>query len=112
MTVGINPLTVSPGAPLSLDAAGQPWESAVIALGSGLLAASSYLCVRAIRIGEAFSNEGITDDPEAMVRRVLAAYCRSLDAQSRPIDIAARIPVAGGTVTAAGCLWILLQKIF
>jgi hypothetical protein len=27
------------------------------------------------------------------------------------IDLAARLTVAGGTVTAAGCLWVLLAKI-
>lgn len=112
VTAGINPLTASPGAPLSLDAPTQPWESLVIALGIALLAVSSYLCVRAIMIGEEFSDEGIEDDPVALSQRVLAAYVRSIDAQATLIDRAARITVAGGTVTAAGCLWILLQKIF
>ena len=39
VTAGINPLTASPGAPLSLNAPTQPWEVAVITLGMGLLAA-------------------------------------------------------------------------
>jgi hypothetical protein len=55
VTAGINPLT---GAPLSLDAARQPLEALVITLGIALLAASSYLCVRAIMIGEEFSDDG------------------------------------------------------
>lgn len=112
VTAGINPLTASPGAPLSLDAPSQPWESLVIAFGIALLAASSYLCVRAIMVGEEFDDEGIEDDPTALSHRLLAAYVRSIDAQSKLIDLAARITVAGGTVTAAGCLWILLAKIF
>jgi len=111
VTAGINPLTASPGAPLSLDAPSQPGESLTIAFGIALLAVSSYLCVRAIMIGEEFSDEGLGDNPDALAQRLLAAYVRSIDAQARLIDLAARITVAGGSVTAAGCLWILLQKI-
>jgi hypothetical protein len=112
VTAGINPLTASPGAPLSLDAPTEPWQSLTIAFGIALLAASSYLCVRAIMVGEEFSDEGLGDNPDALEQRVLAAYVRSIDAQARLIGLAARITVAGGSVTAAGCVWVLLEKIF
>lgn len=112
VTAGINPLTASPGAPLSVDAPTQPWESAVIALGMAVLAASSYLCVRAIMIGEEFSPEGIEEKPDALAQRLLAAYIASIDAQTRLIGHAGRLTVAGGVITALDCLWILLDKMF
>jgi hypothetical protein len=112
VTAGINPLTASPGAPLSLDAPSQPLEAAVIALGMAVLAASSFLCVRAILIGEEFATEGIEDNPKAMAQRLLAAYITSVDAQTRLVSHAGRLTMAGGLITALGCLWILLDKIF
>lgn len=110
VTAGINPLTASPGAPLSLDAPTQPAESLVIATGMALLAAASYLCVRAITIGEEFDPEG-TRDEAVLAGRLLAAYVASIDAQARLIRLASRLTIAGGLVTAAGCLWILFDKI-
>ena len=112
VTAGINPLTASPGAPLSLDAANQPFEVAVIALGMAVLAASSYLCVRAILIGEEFSPEGLEDRPDALAQRLLAAYIASVDAQTRLVALAGRLTMSGGLITALGCLWILFHKVF
>ncbi len=111
VTAGINPLTASPGA-LSLDAPSQPIQVAVIALGMAVLAASSYLCVRAILIGEEFSPEGIEDNPQALAQRLIAAYVASIDAQTRLVALAGRLTVTGGLITFLGCLWILLDKIF
>ena len=112
VTAGINPLTASPGAPLSLDAMNQPWEAGVIAAGMAVLAASSWLCVRAILIGEEFSTEGIEENPTALAQRLLAAYVASVDAQTRLVSQAGRLTIAGGLITALGCLWILAEKIF
>ncbi len=111
ITAGINPLTASPGAPLSLDAATQPWEAAVIALGMAVLAISSWLCVRAILIGEDFSTEGIEDNATALAQRLLAAYVASVDAQTHLVSHAGRLTVVGGSITGLGCVWILLAKI-
>lgn len=111
IAAGINPLTASPGAPLSLDAAAHPWEVAAVGLGMVLLAASSLLCVRAIMIGEEFSPEGIEDNPEAIAQRLLAAYVASVDAQTRLITLAARLTIAGGSVTILACIWVLLLKL-
>ncbi len=111
ITAGINPLTASPGAPLSLDAATQPWEAAVIALGMAVLAISSWLCVRAILIGEDFSTEGIEENATALAQRLLAAYIGSVDAQTRLVSHAGRLTVVGGSITGLGCVWILLAKI-
>lgn len=112
ISTGINPLTASPGAPVSLDAARQPWEVAAIALGVVLLSASALLCVRAIMLGEEFSPEGLEENSEALAQRLLAAYVTSIDAESRLAAIAARLTIAGGAVTLLGCGWILLAKIF
>ncbi len=112
ITAGINPLTASPGAPLSLDAPTQPWEAAVIALGMAVLAVSSWLCVRAILIGEDFSTEGIEDNATALAQRLLAAYVTSIDAQTRLVSHAGRLTVVGGSITGLGCVWILLAKIW
>lgn len=112
ITAGINPLTASPGAPLSLDAPTQPWEAAVIALGMAVLAVSSWLCVRAILIGEEFSTKGIEDNATALAQRLLAAYVTSIDAQTRLVSHAGRLTVVGGSITGLGCFWILLAKIW
>lgn len=111
VTAAINPVAASPGAPLSLDAAAQPWEVAAISLGILLLAASALTCVRAMMIGEEFSDEGIEDDPRAIVQRMFAAYCVSIDAQTRLIRTASRLAVAGGLVSVLACAWIMLAKI-
>jgi hypothetical protein len=110
VTAGINPLTASPGAPLSLDAATQPFEVLVIALGMAVLAASSYLCVRAILIGEEFDPGDL--EGEALAQRLLAAYISSVDAQASLVGRAGQLTVAGGLITAIGCVWVLLAKIF
>lgn len=112
VTAGINPLTASPGALLSLDAVQQPWEAGVIAAGMAILAASSWLCVRAILIGEEFSSEGVADKPTLLAQRLLAAYVASVDAQTRLVSRAGQLTIAGGLVTGLGCIWILLDKIF
>ena len=77
-----------------------------------VLAASSWLCVRAILIGEEFSTDGIEDNPTALSQLLLAAYVASVDAQTRLVSRAGRLTIAGGLITALGCLWILISKIF
>ena len=110
VTAAINPLAASPGAPLSLDAATQPWEVVAVGIGIVLLAASSYLCVRSILIGEEFSSEGLEGDPIGLGQRLLAAYIASVDAQTRLIGRAVQLTIAGGLVSAAACIWILADK--
>ena len=84
----------------------------MIATGMAVLAASSWLCVRAILIGEEFSAEGVSDNPSLLSQRLLAAYVASVDAQTRLVTRAGQLTIAGGFVTGLGCLWILLDKIF
>lgn len=110
LTAAINPVAASPGSPLSLDAATQPLEVWAIFAGCLLLAVSAYLCVRAILIGEEFSADGIEDEPAAIVQRMFAAYCASVDAQTRLLRLASRYTIGGGAVTALACLWIVAEK--
>jgi len=92
ITTGVNPIAASPGAPVSLDAPTQPLEVLLTTIGIVLVAMSAAIVVRAITIGEEFSADGIEDDPDAIVRRMFAAFCVSVDAQSRLLRIAAASP--------------------
>lgn len=108
----IQPISASPGAPLSLDAASQPFEVLAISIGVVLLSISGYICARAILIGEEFSAEGAADDPQIIAQRLFAAYCFSVDAQSRSLARAVRLTLWGGGITLAACLWIMAAKFF
>jgi hypothetical protein len=110
-TAAINPISASPGAPVSLDAATHPWEVAAISLSVILLMISALLCVRAIMLGEEFSDAGIEDDPKAIMQRMFATYCASVDFQSRMMRIASRFAIAGGVVMLAVTAWIMIDKI-
>jgi hypothetical protein len=112
VTAAINPISASPGAPLSLNAPTQPWEVAMVSLGVILLVISAILCVRAIMLGEEFSADGIEDDPQAIVQRMFATYSASVDFQARMIRTAAQFAIAGGVVTVLACVWIMVEKIF
>ncbi|MGH8598555.1 MAG: hypothetical protein ACREXT_18025 [Gammaproteobacteria bacterium] len=111
LTAAINPISASPGAPISLNAAQQPWEVITVLTGIALLATSALLCVRGIMLGEEFSTEGIEDDPRAIVQRMFAAYCASVDAQARFLSLGSRFTIAGGAVSAIGFVWIIVEKI-
>jgi hypothetical protein len=110
VSAAINPIAASPGAPLSLDAATQPFEVTAICLGILLLAISAILCVRAIALGEEFSAEGIEDDSQAIMQRMFATYCASVDFQARMVRIASWFAIAGGVVSVGACGWIMIAK--
>jgi hypothetical protein len=112
VTAAINPISASPGAPLSLNAPTQPWEVALVSVGIILLTISGILCVRAIMLGEEFSADGIEEDPQAIVQRMFAAYCASVDFQARMIRIASLFTIAGGVVSVIACAWIMIGKIY
>ena len=106
----IQPISASPGAPLSLDAPTQPWPVLVITIGVLLLSVSGYLCVRGIMVGEEFDPEGTDESSDIIVQRLFAAFCRSIDAQMQMLRLASRFTLAGGAVTIAGCFWIMAAK--
>jgi hypothetical protein len=94
INTGINPIAASPGAPLSLDAPTQPWETIVTMIGILLVAMSAAITVRAI------------------TRRLFAAFCVSVDAQAALLKRATGYTLAGGAVIGATFMWILAAKIF
>jgi hypothetical protein len=112
VTAAINPISSSPGAPLSIDAATHPYEVLLVCIGIILLAVSAILCVRAIMLGEEFGADGIEDDPQAIVQRMFAAYCASVDFQSRMVRLASQFAIAGGIVSVMACAWIIIGKIW
>jgi hypothetical protein len=110
LTAAVNPISASPGAPLSLDATKQQWEVTVITIGVALLAAAAFLCVRAVMLGEEFDDNGMESDPDGTIQRMFAAYCTSIDHQTRTLGTASRLTISGGVVSALGCIWIMAEK--
>jgi hypothetical protein len=110
--VAVNPIVASPGAPVSLDAPTQPIAVTLISISVTILAVAAYLCVRAIMIGEEFSDEGIEDNPKAIIQRMFAAYCASVDAQRKLLIQASRTTIAGGALAGLTTVWIMADKIF
>ncbi|MGL4541448.1 MAG: hypothetical protein ACRCUI_02935 [Polymorphobacter sp.] len=110
VAAAINPITASPGAPLSLDAGQQPAEVTIVALGVLLIAVSALACVRAMLIGEEFDSHGVDDDPAALAQRLFAAYCLSVDKQAHTLTRAVAYTIAGGIITLLAWVWILIDK--
>lgn len=110
-TVAVNPIVASPGAPVSLDAPTQPLAVLVVSLSVILLLISALLCVRAVMLGEEFTDDGIEDDPRAIMQRMFAAYCASVDFQARMIRRASQFTIAGGTVMVLVNAWIMIGKV-
>lgn len=115
-TIGTYPVSVSPGAPLSLDAATQPVLTIANLLGIAPIAGSGVLCLKALLIGEEFDRLGADDlDGEdgarTLRRRMFAAFAHSLDAQMRSLARGVRWTLAGGVATGAVWAAILWTKI-
>lgn len=109
ITVGTHPISASPGAPLSLDAATMPWPTLACCVALIPLVVSSALCLRALLVGEEFdppASEQVTGDRV----RLFAAFVRSLDAQARYLRLAVRWTGAGGALTLMVWAWILAAK--
>ncbi|MBX9797224.1 hypothetical protein [Sphingomonas sp.] len=109
ITIGTHPISASPGAPLSLDAARQPGLTLASIAGLVPLALSTLLCLRALLLGEEFDADGPEDDA-ALRQRLFAAFVRSIDAQGRLLRRAVQLTVAGGAVTLAAWGWIIAAK--
>lgn len=109
ITIGTHPVSASPGAPLSLDAAAQPVLTLVSLLALAPLAVSSYLCLSALLVGEEFDADGLEGD-DALRQRLFASFVRSIDAQSVRLRNAVRCTYAGGLTTLVVWAAILLTK--
>lgn len=110
VTVGTHPISASPGAPLSLDAAQHPWEvvGTMIAIVPPVI--SSFLCLRALLLGEEFDAEGL-ESGDGLRQRLFAAFVRSIDAQARRLRAAIQCTWTGGAAMLALWTWILAVKL-
>lgn len=107
--VGTYPVSSSPGAPLSLDAASQGVLTILSLVGVVPLVVSSYLCLKALLLGEEF-DAGEQLDDDALRQRLFAAFVRSIDAQSRLLSISVRWTLCGGMATLVVWVAILASK--
>ncbi|GLR46827.1 hypothetical protein [Sphingomonas astaxanthinifaciens] len=111
ITIGTHPVSASPGAPLSLDAAAQPAMTLASLVGVIPFVLSSAFVLRGLLIGEDFDPEGCEDDqPDMLRRRLMAAFVRSIDAQTWLLRRAVQASIAGGVLTALVWGWILAAK--
>jgi len=109
ITIGTHPVSASPGAPLSVDAATQPWLTTASIIGIGPLILSSFFCLRALLLGEEFDSDGL-DGADGLRQRLFAAFTYSIDAQARLLSTAVRATIAGGALTLGVWAWILAEK--
>lgn len=109
ITIGTHPISASPGAPLSLDAASQPVLTIASLIGILPLVISCYLALRALILGEEFDSEGIESDHAARMR-LFAAFVHSIDVQARLLGLAIRWTLAGAMSTLLVWGWILIDK--
>ncbi len=112
ITIGTHPISASPGAPLSLDAATQPVMTLASIVALLPLIISCFLLLRAMLLGEEFDSEGIEGDT-ALRTRLFAAFVHSIDAQARFLSLAIRWTLAGGIATLivwAGILWVKMAQ--
>lgn len=112
LTAAINPIAASPGAPLSLDAPTQPIAVIAVSICVAILSVAGFFCVRGILVGEEFDLKGVEENRTAMITRMLAAYCSSIDAQMKMIRLASVTTIAGGSATALTCFWIMAMKMW
>jgi hypothetical protein len=109
ITIGTHPISASPGAPLSLDAVTQPALTIASIVGIAPLILSSFLCLRALLLGEEFDSDGL-EKADGLRQRLFAAFTYSIDAQARLLTAAVRWTIAGGALTLVVWGWILAAK--
>jgi hypothetical protein len=111
VTIGTHPISASPGAPLSLDAATQPMLVAATVVGLLPLITSCYLCLRALLYGEEFDTTGFEENDVGLRQRLFAAFVHSIDAQAKMLSRAVRWTIAGGALTMTVWTWIIFEKL-
>jgi hypothetical protein len=109
ITIGTHPVSASPGAPLSLDAATQPVLTIASLVGIVPFVVSSFLCLRALLVGEEFDSEG-PEDVGRQRQALYAAFVHSVDSQDRFLRLSVRASIIGGVLTMLVWAWILLEK--
>lgn len=108
-TIGTHPVSASPGAPLSLDAASQPIEVVASLIGIVPFVASSAACLRALLVGEEI-DPGELDTADALRQRLFSAFIASIDIQERALRRAVLASFTGGLLTILIWAWILAAK--
>jgi hypothetical protein len=108
ITIGTHPVSASPGAPLSLDAASQPLLTLASLAALSPLALSSWFILKAMLLGEEFDNDAL--EGEALRQHLFAAFVRSIDAQARLLTLAIRATLAGAGLTLVVWAVILVGK--
>jgi hypothetical protein len=109
VTIGTHPVSASPGAPLSLDAATHPVLTIASLFGVLPFVVSSFLCLRALLWGEEFDHHALPVD-ETPQQRLFAAFILSIDAQSALLRQAVWATLTGGMLTMIMWGWILTEK--
>ncbi len=109
VTIGTHPVSASPGAPLSLDAATQPALTIASLIGIVPMILSSALCLRALLLGEEFDSDGLSGN-DALRQRLFAAFIASIDVQSNLLRKSVLSSCVGGVLTMLIWGWILLDK--
>jgi hypothetical protein len=109
VTIGTHPVSASPGAPLSLDAATQPVLTIASLIGLVPMILSSALCLRALLLGEEFDSDGLWRN-DALRQRLFAAFIASIDVQSNLLRKSVLSSCVGGVLTMLIWGWILLDK--
>jgi hypothetical protein len=112
VTIGTHPISASPGAPLSLDAATQPLLTIASLVGIVPLIVSSALCLGALLRGEEFDTDGLEGDDAALRQRLFAAFVASIDVQSRLLRQSVIATFIGGSMTLVVWGWIMAEKMF
>lgn len=108
ITIGTHPVSASPGAPLSLDAASQPVLTLASLAALLPLALSSWFVLRALLLGEELENDELTG--EALRMHLFAAFVRSIDAQAKLLTMAIRATLVGAVLTMVVWAVILVGK--
>ncbi len=112
ITIGTHPVSASPGAPLSLDAASHPAATIASVIGIVPFVLACHYVLRGLLLGEEFDIEDAADcTPDVLRTRLLAAFVRSIDVQTGLLRRAVISTFVGGGLTAAVWIWILAGKI-
>ena len=109
ITIGTHPISASPGAPLSLDAATQPILTLASIIAFLPFVVSSFFCLRAILVGEEFDGTGPADNSRQR-QALFAAFVHSIDVQDRLLRLSIRARIIGGALTILVWASILLEK--
>lgn len=110
VTIGTHPVSASPGAPLSLDAASQPGMTIASLAALLPIVISCVLILRALLEGEEIESAGL-DNGDALRQRLFAAFVHSIDIQARNLTHAIRLTLMGGALTVLVWMVILFTKI-